>query len=147
MKFEDLIKLKDFAISFESIFEPRIESSSLRIIVNGSADTTDLLITPHSLITQYQINFPSYVTYSVIYDDYTIFNEKEIFKGESFRIYSKSDYFDFIQRQSPLEKLLPGETCIHYALCCIEHRLDIISSAKPFITEIKVNPEKENILM
>ena len=134
MTFEDLIKVKNCHISFENILEPRTGSVRLRITINKSDDPTDLLIFPHpdSNVVTFQIEFKNYVTYSVIYDDFTIWDENEIFRGNSFRIYDKSNYLDFIKSTS----CPPSGKLIHYSLACIEHQVDIISIYEPTITII-----------
>lgn len=137
MTFEELIKVNNCYISFESILEPRNEDVRLRIIINKSDNPTDLLIFPHpdSKVETIQIDFKNYVTYSVIYDDFTIWDDSEVFRGQSFRIYDKSNYFEFIQRKS----FPPSVVLTHYSLACIEHKVDIISKLEPAITII--NPE------
>ena len=138
MRFSDLVNETGYHISFEQIIELRTGEVRLRINVNKSLNATDLLIHPHpdSNVKTLQIDFPNYITYSVIYDDYTNWNDDEQFQGEAFRIYSKSNYFDFIQKESNLKAITPVENLKHYSLSCIEHKIDIISKHDPFITEI-----------
>ncbi|MBM7694322.1 hypothetical protein JOC77_003783 [Peribacillus deserti] len=66
-------------------------------------------------------------------DDYTIWNDTEKFQGEAFRIYSKSNYFDFIEKESNLNKFMPGESFSHYSIACIEHKVDIISNKEQLL--------------
>ncbi|MBB2482994.1 hypothetical protein H5P36_22800 [Bacillus sp. APMAM] len=134
MQFTDLVKETGYVISFEAISEPRTDNISLRLIVNRSEDASDLLIYPHldSKVTTLQIDFPNYITYSVTYDDYTIWNDDEIFQGESFRIYDKSNYLDFILK----EFKLTDRKVKHFSLACFEHKVDIISEDEPIISEI-----------
>ena len=103
MNFKDLIKERGKEISFEQISEPRTEGIRLRIVIN-KGDPTDLLIhpNPESKVTTLQIDFPNYVTYSVIYDDFTVQNDDEIYDGENFRIYKKSDFLNFVLQQTRL---------------------------------------------
>ena len=138
MRFTDLVKETGYHISFEQIVELRTSEVRLRITVNKSVETTDLLIHPHpdSNVKTLQIDFPNYITYAVIYDDYTNWNDAEEFQGEAFRIYSKSNYFDFIQKEANLNAIMPVENLKHYSLSCIEHKIDIISNHDPIITEI-----------
>ncbi len=139
MRFADLVNETGYRISFKQIVEVRKSEVRLRIIVNTSVDTTDLLIHPHpdSTVRTLQIDFPNYITYSVIYDDYTNWNDDEQFQGEAFRIYSKSNYFDFIQKESNFKAIMPFENLKHYSMSCIEHKIDIISNHEPIIIEIK----------
>ena len=139
MTFEELTKEKGYFISFESISEARTKEVKLRVIVNKSENSTELLIFPHSesKVTTLQIDFQNYVTYSVTYDDFTIWDDTEIFQGEWFRIYNKSNYFEFIQNELELKSFFPNEKLTHYSLACIEHKVDIISNYKPIIAEIE----------
>ncbi|AIF42882.1 hypothetical protein [Virgibacillus sp. SK37] len=132
MTFNDLLKLNNCYISFESISEPRTEKVKLRIIINKSDNPTDLLIFPHadSSVETLQIDFKNYVTYSVIYDDFTVLDDSEVFRGEAFRVYDKSNYFNFIKSVSSLQ----NEKLTHYSLACFEHKVDIISKYEPIIT-------------
>ncbi|WP_419392723.1 hypothetical protein [Cytobacillus praedii] len=138
MTFEEFLQVNNCYISFEGIMEPRTAEVSLRIIINKSDNPTDLLIFPHpdSKVETLQIDFKNYVTYSVLYDDFSIWDDSEVYRGNSFRIYEKSNYFNFIQRVS----YLPSEKLIHYSLSCFEHKVDIISAFEPVITMI--NHEK-----
>ncbi|KAB8135805.1 hypothetical protein F9U64_10495 [Gracilibacillus oryzae] len=128
------MKLKDYEISFEQISESKTKEVQLRIIVNISSNATDLLIFPHadSKAETLQIDFKNYITYSVIYDDYTNWNDDEVFRGDSFRIYEKSKFFDFVQK----EYRLPDYELTHYSLACIEHHVHIISKSPPVIKVI-----------
>ncbi|MRH43279.1 hypothetical protein GH741_11370 [Aquibacillus halophilus] len=133
MEFTEFVKELGYNISFEAISEPRTKGVVLRVIVNRSKDASDLLIThPDSKITTFQIDFPNYITYSVVYDDYTVWNDDQIFEGESFRIYKKSNYLDYVQKEFRLQ----DKNVKHYSLACFEHHIDIISEYKPIITEI-----------
>lgn len=134
MKFTDLVNELGHNISFEAISEPRTKGVALRVIVNRSKDTSDLLTFPHpdSKVTTFQIDFPNYITYSVVYDDYTVLDKEQIFEGESFRIYKKSSYLDYVQKEFKLQE----KNVKHYSLACFEHHIDIISEQEPIITEI-----------
>jgi len=134
MEFLDLVKEFGYEISFEAISEPRTDCVALRIIVNRSKNASELLIFPHpdSQVTTFQIDFPNYVSYSVIYDDYTVWNDEQIFRGETFRIYEKSSYLGYVYKEFSLQ----DKHVKHYALACIEHHIDIISEYEPIITEI-----------
>ena len=128
-----LNNIKEY-LSFESISEQRINGVALRIIVHGSENETDLLIFPHSTVKRYQLDFPSYVSYSVTFEDYTALDESEQYEGNAFRLYSKSIYFDFLQKTSNLQRQYNGKTCTVYAMMCIEHIVNIVSYSEPTIT-------------
>lgn len=135
MSFDELTKEEGYHISFESISEPRKDEVQLRIIVNQSKNPTDLLIYPHpdSKVTRLQIDFKNYITYSVIYDDYTRWNDEEEFQGDSFVIYIRSNLLSSLQKDN---SYFPNGTLVHYSLHCIEHIVNIISVYEPMIIEI-----------
>lgn len=61
MRFTDLVNEAGVHISFEQIDELRTGDVRLRIIINKSVETTDLLIHPHpdSNVKTLQIDFPN----------------------------------------------------------------------------------------
>lgn len=130
-------------LSFESISHICEEGATLRVIVHGSKNETDLLIFPQSTVTRYQIDFPSYVSYSVTFEDYTTLNEVEQFKGHAFRIYSKSHYFDMLQKFGNVQREIRGKTCVHYAWMCAEHVVNVISFDEPSIYVSQVDSQQE----
>ena len=133
-RFSDLLEKEHELISYESIQELLSNGMSLRIIVHGSANATDLLIYPQSSVTRYQIDFPSYASYSVTFEDFTTWNDTESYTGHSFRTYSKSDYFEYLQKTGHLPREYRGKPCKHYGLSCIEHLVHILSYEEPKIT-------------
>ena len=135
-----LDNIKEY-LSFESISEQRINDVALRIIVHGSENETDLLIFPHSTVKRYQLDFPSYVSYSVTFEDYTALDESERYEGNAFRVYSKSNYFDFLQKTSNLKREYNGKTCTVYGMMCIKHVVNIVSYTEPTITISQLGPD------
>jgi len=134
MNFEDLVRIPEYYVAFEQVTEPRTAEVRLRIIVNIAKNPTDLLIFPHSdsEATTLQLDFPNYVTYSVIYDEFTSKNENELYHGESFRMYLKSDLLTTIKQKS----ILPNKKLQHFSLACIEHKVDILSYDEPIISKV-----------
>lgn len=133
MIFTDLMKESGYEISLVSISsEPRTNDAELRIIVNRSKEVSDLLIYPHpdSQVKTIQIDFPNYITYAVVYDDYTVWNDNHLYTGDSFRIYEKSSYLDYVQKEFRVQ----DKNLKHYSLACFEHQVDIISEYEPIIT-------------
>jgi hypothetical protein len=134
MKFDELVNDTKSVISFEQISEPRTKEVRLRIIINKSNNSTDLLIYPHpdSNVTTLYIDFSDVVAYSVIYEDYTIENNGEIYIGKSFRIYQKSNLLE------SLLKICKDKKLKHFSLICFEHIIDIITyeDVEPKVTEV-----------
>jgi hypothetical protein len=139
--FTNLLDNLKESLSFESICEQPLKGVALRIIVHGSENETDLLIFPHSTVKSYQLDFPSYVSYSVTFEDYTSLDESEQYEGNAFRLYSKSNYFDFLQKTSNLQREYNGKTCSVYAMLCIEHVVNIVSYSEPVSTINQLGPD------
>lgn len=139
--FTNLLDNLKESLSFESISQLPSKGVALRIIVHASENETDLLIFPHSTVKSYQLDFPSYVSYSVTFEDYTALDESEQYEGNAFRLYSKSNYFNFLQKTSNLQRAYNGKTCSVYAMMCIEHVVNIVSYDEPIITISKLNPD------
>jgi hypothetical protein len=135
-----LSNIKDY-LSFESISEQPAKGVAVRIIFHGSENETDLLIFPHSTVKRYQLDFPSYVSYSVTVEDYTALDESEQYEGNAFRLYRKSDYFDFLQKTSHLQRQYNGKTCSVYAMMSIEHVVNIVSYEEPIISISQLSPD------
>ena len=135
-----LNNIKEY-LSFESISEQPSKGVAVRIIFHGSENESDLLIFPHSTVKRYQLDFPSYVSYSVTVKDYTALDESEQYEGNAFRLYSKCNYFDFLQKTSNLQRQYNGKTCTGYAMMCIEHVVNIVSYDEPIITISQLNSD------
>lgn len=141
MTFEELVRDTSSSISFEGISEPRTSDAKLRVLVNMSQEPSDLLMFPHSRekVTTLEIEFANYVTYSVIYDDFTVWDELEVCDGKAFRIYHQSKWLEYIATTSNL----PKNELIHYSLACLEHHVNIIVWKNQKAPHVKVL-SKEN---
>ncbi len=84
-----------------------------------------------------QLDFESYVSYSIINESFTVMDEYEIFDGGVFRIYTKSRYLDFVKLGTIAEHINPNEHFVHYQIPCLNHIIDVISYEEPKIKEIK----------
>ncbi|MEN8700269.1 hypothetical protein [Bacillus infantis] len=135
MRYKDLMEMKDIDISFEQIFEPRTEGAMLRISVLISKNATDLLIYPHpdSRAVRAEIEFQNYVTYSVAHDDFTVWNDEEVFEGEAFRVYAESTLLDFVKKEYVYQKVSEGRELKHYSIACFEHHIHVFSFHEPVI--------------
>lgn len=79
-----------------------------------------------------QINFNSYVSYSVFDESFHIVEDK--FKGNLIRIYEKSRYLDFVRQTTIAEQIYQDKELFHYEIVCLDHVIDIVSFDKPIIT-------------
>lgn len=84
-----------------------------------------------------QIEFESYISYSVTNESFTSWDDYEIFEGKAFRIYTKSRYLDFIKNYTFAHQvcgdIYPPLT--HYGMVCLNHVVNIVSTVTPVITE------------
>nr|WP_197205823.1 hypothetical protein [Cytobacillus firmus] len=56
-----------------------------------------------------QLDFDSYVSYSIINESFTVLDDYEIFEGKSFGIFKKSRYLDFINKGTIANDVFPEE--------------------------------------
>ncbi|WP_088044683.1 hypothetical protein [Bacillus sp. EAC] len=147
MKYADLFNKKGYHY-LDKIEEPDI--NSLRISINRckvNENSEDLVVDDkiisdvHSIeidekLPLIQLNFDSYVSYSVINESFTVLDDYEIFEGNSFRIFKKSRYIDFINIGTIAKDIFYEETYTHYQIACLNHIVDVISFNEPQIIEI-----------
>ncbi|MCM3704107.1 hypothetical protein M3205_00085 [Cytobacillus firmus] len=84
-----------------------------------------------------QLDFETYVAYSIINESFTVMDDYQIFEGNIFRIYSESGYMDFTKEGTIAEDVFPEKQLVHYQIPCLDHIVDIISYEEPKITETK----------
>jgi hypothetical protein len=82
-----------------------------------------------------QIDFETYIGYSIINESYTTWDDYEEFEGQIFRIYSKSRYLDFIKVGTFASEDYPGPF-EHYGIACLNHIVDIVSISEPIVSEV-----------
>ncbi|HHT7237322.1 MULTISPECIES: hypothetical protein [Bacillus cereus group] len=150
MDFQDLMEFKGY-IYLNKLFEP--EENSLRVLIDrckvnktkGLAKITDEVEIEASSIDVddnlpiVQLDFESYVAYSVTNESFTVMDNYEISEGRIFRVYSKLRYLDFVKAGTIAEFIFPEEQFVHYQIPCLNHIIDIISYDEPKITGIKRN--------
>ncbi len=145
MEYFDLMNLKD--IYFEQIYEP--EENTLRLLFSRSR-TSEIpeLITVGQIeindtysididetLPLIQMDFESYIGYSIRNESYTSWDKYEAFEGKIFRIYSKSRYLDFIKEGTFATEDYPGPFK-HYGIACLNHVVDVVSVSVPVIKEV-----------
>lgn len=148
IKFQDLTKMKDhFTIEF---YTP--QENPLSIVAHRELDSESMAhINPYAeenkkYITTYEIIFPTFLTFSVIGDYIGMANcaEDDVYEGDSFRVYSKSAYYDLINKDINFKEHFSGKEMIHYGFMDLFWQIDIISSTPPIVKEIKL---KKGILL
>lgn len=148
MEYRDLMNQKGY-IYLRILIEP--ETNSLRIFVDRckvSQQGEDIEMGKHIIRDAHpievdeelpivQLDFDSYVSYSIINESFTVLDDYEIFEGNSFRIFKKSRYLDFINKSTIVNDVFPEEQLVHYEIACLDHIIDVISFDEPIVTEIK----------
>ncbi|MNI32283.1 hypothetical protein D3C73_861910 [compost metagenome] len=79
-----------------------------------------------------QLEFESYIGYSVLNESYTVRDDYEQFEGNIFRTFSKSRYLDFIKAGTIATIEYPGPFK-HYGIAALNHIVDIVSTVEPKI--------------
>lgn len=85
-----------------------------------------------------QIDFESYIGYSILNESFTSRDNYEEFEGKAFRIYRKSRYLDFIKVGTFASEDYPG-VFKHYGIVCLNHIIDIVSVSEPVVKEIQIS--------
>ncbi|MGM0898188.1 MAG: hypothetical protein ACQEV0_09815 [Bacillota bacterium] len=126
---------KDYFLAFERFVEADGPESALRIIVHGSENETDLLLNVPGSLDIWQFDFPSYATYSVTFEDFTVWSAPDSYTGNAYRIYRKSDLLAFMKQRTNLEAQEKERKLSyqHFSLSCMEHQVDVISADAPSI--------------
>ncbi|MEF2248812.1 hypothetical protein [Paenibacillus sp. IITD108] len=148
MEYTDLINLK--VIYFKQIYEP--EENTLRLLFSRSrtSDTPETItigeieikdsysIDIDETLPLLQLDFETYVGYSIRNESFTNWDDYEEFEGKIFRIYSKSRYLDFIKGGTFASEDYPGPFK-HYGITCLNHVVDVVSISVPIIKEVQRN--------
>jgi hypothetical protein len=148
MGYKDLMNQKRY-FYLHSLVEP--ETNSLRIFIDRCKVSKqseeieigkDIISDVHSIevdedLPIVQLDFDSYVSYSIINESFTVLDDYEIFEGNSFRIFKKSRYLDFINKGTIAKDVFSDEEYVHYEIVCLDHIIDVISFNEPNVTEIK----------
>lgn len=135
MKYKELMEFK--GIFFLGLTEP--EENSLRLFFSRSITSSTpepILIGDKNIGDGYtvtidekspviQIDFNSYVGYSVINESFTVWDDYEEFEGKAFRIYRRSRYLDFIGAGTIASEDYPGPFK-HYGASCLNHIVDVL---------------------
>lgn len=83
-----------------------------------------------------QLDFESYIGYSVINESFTSWDDYERFEGKkTFRIYSKSRFLDYISNATFASVEYPGPY-LHYGIVCLDHIVNVVTISEPKVREI-----------
>lgn len=109
-----------------------LPNDAVRELVNSSQP---IEVTKNSKV--YEILFEDYITYSVINESYISGSEDEEYTGSLARVYTKSDFLDYIKKVTFATQEFPGPFK-HYGFCCGDHVIDVASVEAPSIRKINV---------
>lgn len=144
-------KINNFGSFFlTDIYEPRENSVFLEIkksltsgiredvVIGDSAfkDVRRISIDDNS--DYFTILFESYVSYHIINESFSNFNEREgeVTNGTfSFFVYSQSTYLNFVLHETFADVIFPGNLK-HYCLYCQNHVIHVVSMNEPIIENV-----------
>jgi len=104
--------------------------------IGGVVHENTYLIISDPTVPFIQINFETYIGYSILNECFISADEYEEFEGKVFRIYSKSRYLDFIRVGTFASEDYPGPFK-HYEMACLNHIVDVVSVSEPDIKKVK----------
>jgi len=84
---------------------------------------------------RYEIVFNNYITYSVTNESYAIEGKDDQYEGKLVRIYTKSEFLNYIANSTFATSDYPGPFK-HYGFCCLNHIIDVVSVVAPTIKVI-----------
>ena len=74
------------------------------------------------------------VAYMVLNESYSTYPQSpEQFAGKLFHVFSKSHLLEFIKRTTYASDEYPGGVLEHYAVACLNHSVEVISTGPPRI--------------
>jgi hypothetical protein len=84
----------------------------------------------------YELIFDQYIAYAVLNESFTVRDDAEKFEGKLFRIYSESKFLSYVSAGTIATADYPG-SYKHYGLVCLNHVVEIASTADPVITMLR----------
>ncbi len=122
-------------------------TNSLRISINRatiSSKSEDVIFDKHTIYNGHpieidktsqviNIEFDSYVSYSVSDESFHFVNQEDEFIGNSVRLFTKSTYLDFVSNGTIAQDIYSYKELMHYQIVCLDHIIDIVSFDKPSI--------------
>jgi hypothetical protein len=142
MNYKDLMSVKEYTYLLK-ILEPT--DNSLRILVERCEKNKRQFFRKVSQFNTIevdenlpliQLDFDSYVSYSIINESFTVLDDYEVYKGNTFRIYKKSRYLDFVKQGTVAEDIYPDDEFIHYEIAYLNHIIDVVSYEEPIVSEV-----------
>ncbi len=131
----------------DSISEP--ESNSLRLVLSEGivSDHTESLVVGDTTIPDvrpievtdasrhFEVVWNSYISFAVRNESYCSWDKEEDWTGNSFRVYSKSKFLDFVASGTFASSDYPGPF-VHYEIICSDHIIDVASEHPPTVHRV-----------
>lgn len=126
------------------------EGCSLRLVIEeAKADgpPEDIEISPGRVITgtvpiesdptcrEFELVWPSYVSYSVRNESFCTLDEEEMWEGRLLRRYAKSHFLDHVAKSTFAGDDYPGPLH-HWGVNGLNHIVDVVSVDEPLVREI-----------
>lgn len=124
------------------IREARIDyetKENLQDILEYSKPTEMNPIISDDQCKRYKIVFKNYITYSVLNESFSFWDDSEKFEGDLFRVYTKSKFLDYVEKSASIDyakMLMDAENHFHIGICCLNQIIDVACLEKPIIEEI-----------
>lgn len=84
----------------------------------------------------FEIRWKNYVGYSVQNESYALPDKKEVFLGNLFCLYEKSNFLDYT-RQTTYSIAEEPSPILHIGIHCLNHELDVIATSVPEIARLR----------
>jgi hypothetical protein len=115
------------------IFSEGIVSDCAETIVIGDAEIPNVRpIEVTATSRHFEVVWDSYISYAVRNESYEFWDKEEEWVGNSFRVYSKSKFLDFIASGTSASDIYPGPF-VHYEILCSDHIIDVASEHQPTV--------------
>lgn len=77
----------------------------------------------------FEVRWSRYVSYNVLNESYAGWQTAEEYVGNSFRLYAKSHYLDFLKTAPNIGHLAPDYK--HWRILCVNHIIDVAAGVEP----------------
>jgi len=87
---------------------------------------------------KFNLLFRSYIAYTVMNESFPLWHEYEEWTGKLLRVYSKSNYLDYIRKDTSAKEYFDyvNEKLKHFSINCENHVIHVVTIEQPIINEI-----------
>jgi len=105
------------------------------LLVGGTVISGATRIDVTEASAAFELVWKRYVAYSVMNESFAAVDDEERYTGNRFRLYSRSNFIDYVSRASFACKEYPWPTQ-HVAVICESHVIDVIAEMTPVVQRI-----------